>query len=499
MTYKRLHYNCIKFFCFRAQLHEQMPASPAQGGLQSNPDVQEYRCVKTGKINYITPDKLLKQEPHKQDPMMVGKDEIKCKPGPASQELTGTIQSKDLLKTMIQKIYYLHEQMKKPDHIQTSETNIVVSALREVIKYAEENGQQLETMTKDLYDVDILDIIESENQCAVTEQSPTQLLNLNPVTSNEELLKQMKDHNILLKEDYQKLQAKYENLKENMEELKTLHHNVLQSKAKQIKELKQKRLSEVKAEMDIRRLLNQSVNYYREKYENLVKEDACTMTWQSGEDPSEKSETFASEIEKSGTGPSGNKASTAGVPKPGGDKTTCTADTCHTLIVLCIRQFTYDLLMFNQKSKPILSNEDERLLRKFLRGLNKHAHPYYRWIKNIDLFKKIINGIFLNSRRVLKKTRIFVKKNISKLSTLYQRWFEDGCPVRKYDRYQSLHRRSLKCEKCGHINMVPTGTGNQGKPGKMRRHFPVREKSGNFVKTGKVREFRPKYWKNRKI
>ena len=43
--------------------------------------------------------------------------------------------------------------------------------------------------------------------------------------------------------------------------------------------------------------------------------------------------------------------------------------------------------------------------------------------------------------------------------------------------------------------MVPTGTGNQGKPGKMRRHFPVREKSGNFVKTGKVREFYSKYWK----
>ena len=44
--------------------------------------------------------------------------------------------------------------------------------------------------------------------------------------------------------------------------------------------------------------------------------------------------------------------------------------------------------------------------------------------------------------------------------------------------------------------MVPTGTGNRGKPGKMGRHFPVREKSGNFVKTGKVREFYSKYWKN---
>ena len=37
--------------------------------------------------------------------------------------------------------------------------------------------------------------------------------------------------------------------------------------------------------------------------------------------------------------------------------------------------------------------------------------------------------------------------------------------------------------------MVPTGTGNKGKPGIVGRHFPVREKSGNFVKTGKVREF----------
>ena len=43
--------------------------------------------------------------------------------------------------------------------------------------------------------------------------------------------------------------------------------------------------------------------------------------------------------------------------------------------------------------------------------------------------------------------------------------------------------------------MVPTGTGNQGKPKNMGRHFPVREKSGNFVKTGKVGEFYSKYWK----
>ena len=35
---------------------------------------------------------------------------------------------------------------------------------------------------------------------------------------------------------------------------------------------------------------------------------------------------------------------------------------------------------------------------------------------------------------------------------------------------------------------VPTRTGKTGKPGKMGRHFPVREKSGNFEHTGKVGE-----------
>ena len=43
---------------------------------------------------------------------------------------------------------------------------------------------------------------------------------------------------------------------------------------------------------------------------------------------------------------------------------------------------------------------------------------------------------------------------------------------------------------------VPTRT---GKPGKMGRHFPVREKSGNFEQTGKVRENHTKYWKTEEI
>ena len=49
------------------------------------------------------------------------------------------------------------------------------------------------------------------------------------------------------------------------------------------------------------------------------------------------------------------------------------------------------------------------------------------------------------------------------------------------------------------IDRVPTGTGKTGKPGKMGRHFPVREKSGNFEQTGKVRENHTKYWKTEGI
>ena len=46
---------------------------------------------------------------------------------------------------------------------------------------------------------------------------------------------------------------------------------------------------------------------------------------------------------------------------------------------------------------------------------------------------------------------------------------------------------------------VPTRTRKPGKPGKMGRHFPVREKSKNFKQTGKVRENHTKYWKTQGI
>ena len=58
------------------------------------------------------------------------------------------------------------------------------------------------------------------------------------------------------------------------------------------------------------------------------------------------------------------------------------------------------------------------------------------------------------------------------------------------------------CERLWYLylgNRVPTRTGKTGKPGKMGRHFPVREKSGNFEQTGKVRENHTKYWKTEEI
>ena len=48
--------------------------------------------------------------------------------------------------------------------------------------------------------------------------------------------------------------------------------------------------------------------------------------------------------------------------------------------------------------------------------------------------------------------------------------------------------------------MVPKGTEKNWKTwGKRGRHFPVGEKSGNYVKTEKVRKFYSKYWENKEF
>ena len=50
----------------------------------------------------------------------------------------------------------------------------------------------------------------------------------------------------------------------------------------------------------------------------------------------------------------------------------------------------------------------------------------------------------------------------------------------------------------GALRSIIHGSHRDCKNWKMGRHFPVREKSGNFVKTGKVMGFYSKYWKIRK-
>ena len=81
----------------------------------------------------------------------------------------------------------------------------------------------------------------------------------------------------------------------------------------------------------------------------------------------------------------------------------------------------------------------------------------------------------------------------------YEEWKGDGCnvPICPGDNCGpygtcslSNHRKGCNCNHryrgmCTPYR-VPTRTGKSGKPGKMGRHFPVMEKSGNFEQTGKV-------------
>ena len=56
---------------------------------------------------------------------------------------------------------------------------------------------------------------------------------------------------------------------------------------------------------------------------------------------------------------------------------------------------------------------------------------------------------------------------------------------------ESIYFWQLFCKFLwGAVYRVPTWT---GKPQKMGSHFPIREKSGNFDQTGKVRENHTKY------
>ena len=53
--------------------------------------------------------------------------------------------------------------------------------------------------------------------------------------------------------------------------------------------------------------------------------------------------------------------------------------------------------------------------------------------------------------------------------------------------------------KLHHVNTITQGSHSDWKSWKNEKPFPVREKSGNFDQTGKVRENQTKYWKNENI
>ena len=69
--------------------------------------------------------------------------------------------------------------------------------------------------------------------------------------------------------------------------------------------------------------------------------------------------------------------------------------------------------------------------------------------------------------------------------------FAEGNSIAKAECQPNLNPQFLQL-----VYRVPTRT---GKPGKIGRYFPVREKSGNFEQTGKVGENHTKYWKTQGI
>ena len=104
-----------------------------------------------------------------------------------------------------------------------------------------------------------------------------------------------------------------------------------------------------------------------------------------------------------------------------------------------------------------------------LGDLNEFFQKHLKKLKTtmrVDIMTQIARGVaFLHSKNIVHRD---IKPGNILLKT------EDGCAVVKLAGF-------------------PTRTG------KMGRHFPVREKSGNFEQTGKVRENHTKYWKTQGI
>ena len=89
--------------------------------------------------------------------------------------------------------------------------------------------------------------------------------------------------------------------------------------------------------------------------------------------------------------------------------------------------------------------------------------------------------------------------NTSEFFTFRNKYFQDRFYALGLELALKYSETVAPFSSPNNLYRVPTRTGKTGKPGKMGRHFPVREKSGNFEQTGKVRENHTKYWKTEEI
>ena len=108
--------------------------------------------------------------------------------------------------------------------------------------------------------------------------------------------------------------------------------------------------------------------------------------------------------------------------------------------------------------------------------INEHfVWIWFEWLIIIYFYK---NYLMINYRAT---------RNLLRHPDL-QSWVPGWATGKKFLNHRLPHTKRLDGVRIVNIVRVPTRTGKTGKPGKMGRHFPVREKSGNFEQAGKVRE-----------
>ena len=149
-----------------------------------------------------------------------------------------------------------------------------------------------------------------------------------------------------------------------------------------------------------------------------------------------------------------------------------------------------------------LENEENLAILNILEKSENFSHWFFPQILKLN---SICRCLYLLS--VLHKIpAIWRKKNTGKVGKICQSVKTTLCSLCfVYEAmsgtflwyFQFLYFLATRWRSAGwRVVMIPT---RSGKPGKMRKLFPVREKSGKFEQTWKVREFDQKYWKNEDI